>query len=648
MKNLVIGKSNEEEIVLSTTTLQRHLACFGSSGSGKTVACKVAIEEMTRNGIPVIAFDPQGDIASLAITEEASAIESKGTSPKILESYNENVEVVIWTPASSKGVPICINPLQFDSVEEMSAEDKLRFLSATAKNIASLLDYDISGDDGKAVEVTLCSIFEYCIDNNINLSGFRDVINILDDLPETIAPSINSVCSFKDLKELSKKLNLLTMGVRKLLFETGTPINIEMLLGLNQPNGKTRLSIIYLNTLHSAEEKEFFVSTITQQLYNWMLKNPLKDEKKALQCGLFIDEIAPYIPPSNVKKPACKDSLVLLFRQARKYGVCCISASQSPGDLDYKAMGQYSNILLGSLYTPQDIKKVRQRIESIVPDEAESIIQQLSSLEKGQFILLSPDQYGGEVKKTNIRWLVTKHPLTLAEDDLKQYISKSIKSEIQSYAELNTEKGFTRYEKDKVPNQKEGNTKKEKLNSNDILVVENIIYERDLPKKVRSELEGTFFKSEELVDTKSAYHPMIKVNLTFIKEKGFFKKTKESLVENLYIDYKTEDLVYVHKSHFKFSNILEEDPNEIVDLDEYCTFNAEKKDDIDYDFRQLGKKLNESYIKRSMEKRYPIEVHSSQLILFPVWMCEIQNKKKKTKRRIYLDGVFGNLIQVNK
>ena len=648
MKNLVIGKSNEEEIVLSTTTLQRHLACFGSSGSGKTVACKVAIEEMTRNGIPVIAFDPQGDIASLAITEEASAIESKGTSPKILESYNENVEVVIWTPASSKGVPICINPLQFDSVEEMSAEDKLRFLSATAKNIASLLDYDISGDDGKAVEVTLCSIFEYCIDNNINLSGFRDVINILDDLPETIAPSINSVCSFKDLKELSKKLNLLTMGVRKLLFETGTPINIEMLLGLNQPNGKTRLSIIYLNTLHSAEEKEFFVSTITQQLYNWMLKNPLKDEMRALQCGLFIDEIAPYIPPSNVKKPACKDSLVLLFRQARKYGVCCISASQSPGDLDYKAMGQYSNILLGSLYTPQDIKKVRQRIESIVPDEAESIIQQLSSLEKGQFILLSPDQYGGEVKKTNIRWLVTKHPLTLAEDDLKQYISKSIKSEIQSYAELNTEKGFTKYEKDEVPNHKEGNTKKEKLNSNDILVVENIIYERDLPKKVRSELEGTFFKSEELVDTKSAYHPMIKVNLTFIKEKGFFKKTKESLVENLYIDYKTEDLVYVHKSHFKFSNILEEDPNEIVDLDEYCTFNAEKKDDIDYDFRQLGKKLNESYIKRSMEKRYPIEVHSSQLILFPVWMCEIQNKKKKTKRRIYLDGVFGNLIQVNK
>ena len=646
MKNLVIGRSNEEEIVLSTTTLQRHLACFGSSGSGKTVACKVAIEEMTRNGIPIIAFDPQGDIASLAITEEASIIEGKGTSPQILESYKENVEVVIWTPASSKGVPICINPLQFEGVEDMSAEDQLRFLSATAKNIASLLGYDIGGDDGKAVEVTLSSIFEYCIDNKINLSGFRDVINILDELPESIASSVNSICSSRDLKELSKKLNLLTMGARKLLFETGTPINIDMLLGLKRPNGKTRLSVIYLNTLHTSEEKEFFVSTITQQLYNWMLKNPLKDDKRALQCGLFIDEVAPYIPPSNVKKPACKDSLVLLFRQARKYGICCIAASQSPGDLDYKAMGQYSNILLGSLYTPQDIKKVHQRIESIVPNEAESIVQQLSSLKKGQFVLLSPDQYK-EVKKTNIRWLVTKHPLTLAEDDLEQYISDSIKLEIQSYAQISEDEGAPKDEEDLNRNQKgKARSVKEKPNSSDILVVKNIVFERDLPKKVRPELEGTFFKSENLIDTKSAYYPLIKVNLTFTKEKGFFKKTRESFVENLYIDYKTEDLVYVEKNHFKFSNIIEEDPNEIVDLDEFCTFSSENKDEVDYDFRQLGKKLNESSIKRSMEKKYPIEVHSSQLVLFPVWKCDIQNKKKKTKRHIYLDGVFGNLLQI--
>mgnify|MGYP003316078035 CR=1 FL=1 len=86
---------------------------------------------------------------------------------------------------------------------------------------------------------------------------------------------------------------------------------------VDSDNNKTRISVIYLNTLSTAEEKEFFVGSIAQLLYNWMLKNPPNNNLESLQCALFIDEIAPYIPP--VKKPACKTSLELLFRQGRKY-----------------------------------------------------------------------------------------------------------------------------------------------------------------------------------------------------------------------------------------------------------------------------------------------------------------------------------------
>ena len=56
MINLQLGKTAEGTLELSTKVLQRHFACFGSSGSGKTVACKVMIEELARNGIPVIAL----------------------------------------------------------------------------------------------------------------------------------------------------------------------------------------------------------------------------------------------------------------------------------------------------------------------------------------------------------------------------------------------------------------------------------------------------------------------------------------------------------------------------------------------------------------------------------------------------------------
>ena len=71
IKNQIsLGSTLNSELTLSIQTFRRHFACFGSSGSGKTVVCKVMIEELARRGIPIIAFDPQGDIASLALIED--------------------------------------------------------------------------------------------------------------------------------------------------------------------------------------------------------------------------------------------------------------------------------------------------------------------------------------------------------------------------------------------------------------------------------------------------------------------------------------------------------------------------------------------------------------------------------------------------
>ena len=130
-----------------------------------------------------------------------------------------------------------------------------------------------------------------------------------------VAAVVNTIATGKFLKGLIKKLKLLTLGSRKLIFQTGTPADIDILLGLDNPDGKTRISVIYLNSLHTVEEKEFFIASIAQALYRWMLKNPLISGQEGVQCALFLDEIAPYIPP--VKKPACKESLDLLFRHSQ-------------------------------------------------------------------------------------------------------------------------------------------------------------------------------------------------------------------------------------------------------------------------------------------------------------------------------------------
>ena len=425
---LDIGYTRGSSFKLSPNILQRHLACFGSSGSGKTVACKVLIEELAMLGIPIIAFDPQGDIASLAIPESENFLKDKNLKTKKIKDYIEKVEVVIWTPAIDKGLPICINPLQFNEIDGMTNQEKTRLFSVISKNIVSLIGYKLTNDEGKIASAVLETLFLDTNSTNIKLESFKTLTRLLNNLPDSIAETINGIASKKFIQTLIKKLNLLNVGSRKLVFQNGTPSNINTLLGKDNSNLKTRISVIYLNTLHTAAEKEFFIASIAQDLYRWMLKNPLSKGQEGIQCSLFLDEIAPYIPP--VKKPACKESLDLIFRQGRKYGVSCIVATQSPGDIDYKAIGQFSSFALGTLNTKQDIEKVKRRLESITPTEIDSIIKKLPALQPGEFLFISPDAFDS-VQEINVRWLLSKHTV-ISEDKLPGLISDSLREQYES------------------------------------------------------------------------------------------------------------------------------------------------------------------------------------------------------------------------
>ena len=71
------GDRTKEKFEISVDLLRRHGGVFGSTGSGKTVLSKVIIEEAALEGIPVIAFDPQGDIASLMLPGDPKQLQSR-------------------------------------------------------------------------------------------------------------------------------------------------------------------------------------------------------------------------------------------------------------------------------------------------------------------------------------------------------------------------------------------------------------------------------------------------------------------------------------------------------------------------------------------------------------------------------------------
>lgn len=427
MTELFLGRTPAgTDIRLPAATLLRHLVCLGSSGSGKTVTCKAICEELIRNDVPVIAVDPQGDIASLAeIADEASVL-GHATPAEVRATYAAKAEVVVWTPGSALGVPLSVNPLAAASGTG-GAEEILRERNFAAEALADLAGFDLRSAEGRTVTTVFSLLLEHATEAGRPLDGIDALVRLLETMPRELRDRVSSVAEENVVDEVIRRSRMLSMGPTSLLLTGGIPLDIDTLLGRGSTGaapGKTRLSIIYLNTLATERERLFFVGQLAQALYRWMLRHPTPTP----QALFYVDEIAPYLPP--VRKPVCKDALSLLFRQGRKYGVACLAATQSPGDLDYKALGQIATWSLGRLVVRQDVRKVETQLKALDPDAAEEITRRLPSLVPGQSILFAPDVLPAPVE-LHTRWLVTQHR-TLDEQGIAAATAPELRARLEA------------------------------------------------------------------------------------------------------------------------------------------------------------------------------------------------------------------------
>lgn len=389
-----------DEVQLPIDALRRHMLALGASGSGKTVFCKVVVEECIRKRLPVIAIDPQGDIASMAMSEDPAVLERMGVDAATAREFRDRVDVKIWTPGATLGIPVSLTP-NMTVPDGVRPEDRLRAFGSVAQGLASMV-----GAQNEATATAFSMVLEYADKNGLACENVQDFINFLADPPMPLAQAMEPVFDASARKKAHKAFLVKTLGANRLLFDLGAPIDIDEMLGLYTggpaDSGKARLSVVYLNTLTSQEDKEIFVSLLCSALYKWMLTL----DGSQLWGMLYMDEVAPYLPP--VKNPASKQALMMLIRQARKYGLCCLLATQSPGDIDYKALGQVGTMAIGRIVGERALGKVEPVIRAQPGTDTEAIIAGLPGMPKGRFVLVNPDVYE-EPLTAQVRWLVSKH-----------------------------------------------------------------------------------------------------------------------------------------------------------------------------------------------------------------------------------------------
>ncbi|MDG1555245.1 MAG: ATP-binding protein, partial [Candidatus Poseidoniaceae archaeon] len=451
-----------EPIDIKPMVLARHAAMLGSTGSGKTVMAKALIEEAALAKIPSLIIDPQGDLARLALGIESAELEAQNGDVARAKKLLDMCEVRIWTPLRSKGLPLCIDPFRAPPAD-LDAEEAITAWDMVAAGFTSLAGYDVEKAQGKVVKPFLYEILVEGTKHGLNVGDFQALARVVREPNQEFTRQLYPECFYEveegeekpdvptwdevmmehrltDFEErlpkttrndLARRLSAYSSGVNQLLFSNGVPIDIDAFVEPAIP-GKIPLNIVYLNTIQDEAQKQYFVQELSRELYDWMLtQQPADGEIKLL---FFMDEVAPYLPP-HPRNPPAKDLIKLIFKQARKYGVACVLATQNVSDVDYKILAQANTTFIGRFTQPQDVEKVRHLLKESGGDQ--DLVAQLPTLGPGQFQMVAPDVDPAPVP-IQCRWLYTDHGAPLNEDQVEDIMSEEIRAWAKTRSSGNT------------------------------------------------------------------------------------------------------------------------------------------------------------------------------------------------------------------
>ena len=392
-------KELKDDLVLyDSKDLVTHGVCLGMTGSGKTGLCIGILEEAAMDNIPAIIIDPKGDIANLLLTfpdlapedfrpwinegdatkkgitpDEHAAKQAAlwkkglgewGQTPDRIRSFRDKVDMAVYTPGSSAGLPVSI--LSSLDVPEFEILDDAEMLGERIESTVSSL-LSLVGVDADPIQdpehILLSNIFAHSwhAGQGVTLESLINSIQV-PPFDKIGVMALDTVCPEKDRRGLAMKMNNLLASPGFSSWLKGEPLDIKRML--HTPEGKPRISIFSIAHL-SDSERMFFVSLLLNQMMGWMRSQSGTTSLRAL---LYMDEIYGYLPPTA--NPPSKKPMMTMLKQARAFGLGILLATQNPVDLDYKALSNIGTWWLGRLQTERDKARVLDGLEGAASDNA--------------------------------------------------------------------------------------------------------------------------------------------------------------------------------------------------------------------------------------------------------------------------------------
>jgi hypothetical protein len=366
----IIGEKRAAPQTIPAEDLRQHVVVLAGAGSGKTVLLRRLIEESALLGIPSIVVDGANDLARLG---EAWPARPEGFTDEDAEKavrYHAQTDVVVWTPGRANGNPLHLSLLPDFSAVAHEHDELEQTISMTASALASI---GVRKPDDKARAILESALRLFAQQGGGDLDAFLD---LLSDLPEEAALKIST--ARKIATGLCDSLRA-ARQTNPLLRQGGEPLDPGILFGVG--SALPRVSVLNLVGLPGLEASLQFVNQLAMSLFTWIKKNPCPADRP-LRGLLVIDEAKDFVPSQS--STPCKESLIRLAAQGRKYGLGVVFASQAPKSIDHNIIANASTQFYGKASSPAAIDTVEGQLRSLGATKVD-----VARLPRGRFYLAS-------------------------------------------------------------------------------------------------------------------------------------------------------------------------------------------------------------------------------------------------------------------
>lgn len=428
------GPRRGDRVELSPNALMTHAFVCGASGMGKTVFAKSIVEEVALAGVPVIAIDLKGDLASLALN--ADLVRSAGlsrvfggaaagiqrefydglrSSPSLDHRHREfasKVDVRLFTPGydgarrlAMTGLPTFTGP----ATDPLERQERRTLVEALARGLCPVRTRGADGRGDREVKFVE-ELLWHLVEHGADLAGTDGIRQLgaaaaVPPFKELGGMKLDEFVKPSWRHDLRARLAARITGNEQTWYE-GARLDVETLIG--NGNGRTPLAVIYLGHLSTFEDQASVVAQTCAEVYRWMRRTGGSPKLRAL---VYLDEVgggdgrnafypsAPYQPPS-------KAPLTLLVKQGRSAGVGVLLATQNPKSVDVRGLGNVSTWAVGKLTQRADFERIEHLLTASRASPSR-IHDDIVRAEQGEFLLQAPGIPDAIWVKE--RWLYTVH-----------------------------------------------------------------------------------------------------------------------------------------------------------------------------------------------------------------------------------------------